>query len=116
LCIGYTSRAFGSITFDPVKIDDLDCERLFRLLNNSVPRLMVKIPESCTTDGTTQVIDQWQNGNMLVLCRNDVKRKTVMISLQRSVSRSGKFERIECEQAKRLDAGDALRARLPQQL
>ena len=37
LCISYTSRAFGSIKFEAVKIDDLDCERLFRLLNNSAP-------------------------------------------------------------------------------
>jgi hypothetical protein len=58
LCISYTSRAFGSITLDMMKIDDLICERLFRLLNNPVARSMVKTPESCTTDGTTQMIDQ----------------------------------------------------------
>jgi hypothetical protein len=116
LCISYTLRGVGSITFDTVKIDDLDCERLFRLLNNSASRSMVKISESCTTGGTTQITNQWLNGNMLVLWRNDVERKIVMISLQRPASRNGNFKRIECERAKRLDAGDASRARFPQHL
>lgn len=113
LCITYTLRAFGSITFGSVKIENFGMRTIVQASEQLCPRSMVKTPESCTTDGTTQIIDYWQNGNTLVFWRNDVERKIVMISLQRPVSWNGNLKRIECEQAKRLDAGDASRARLP---
>ena len=59
-------------------------------------RSMLKIHESCTTEGTTQMIDRWQNRHMLVTSRNDAKRKIVMISLHRPATGHGKVHRMAC--------------------
>jgi hypothetical protein len=71
--------------------------KLFRLLNNPIPRPVIKIPESCTTGGTRRMTDRWQNQHMLVLWRNGARQKIVMISLQSSAKEHDKFQSMVCD-------------------
>ena len=74
--------------------------KLFRLLNNPIPRPVIKIPESCTTGGMPRMTDRWQNQHMLVFWRNDAGQKIVINSLQSSPKEHDKFQSMVCDAIK----------------
>jgi hypothetical protein len=97
LCMSYIFGRLGFARLRPVKTTASETLlKLFRLLNNLIPRPVIKIPESCTTGGTPRMTDRRQNQHMLVLWRNDARQQIVMNSLQSSPKEHDKFQSMVC--------------------